>query len=391
MEKTIGIHRDWVQPSYCPRPSTAGGSGARPAGRRAERRGRCSSRPAPSTTATRWSRAPRSRCSSAAACASTSAYERCCGMPFTDAATSTPRAGTPSATSPRCLPHVRARRRRAWCPAPRARCMLKNEYPKLLGTRRRAPRRGRDAGPDGVRLRPRRARSSLDREFRERLGKVAYHAPCHLRAQNIGFRSRDAAAPRGRRGRAGRRLLRRRRHLGHAGALPRGVARASREEAARRASSAPAPSTSRPTARSRRCASRRASAGRPCTRSCCCATPTASRRARREARSTLEDVLDLDALRGDPRAPTAQAILAHKRAAPAGGRRPRDARLREPRDGALAGAGDGARRAHPRRAPRSSTSSTSTTSCVPGDERALGDALHRDHRARARSAPSSTA
>jgi Fe-S oxidoreductase len=31
----------------------------------------------------------------------------------------------------------------------------------------------------------------LDRDFRERLGKVAYHAPCHLRAQNIGFRSRD--------------------------------------------------------------------------------------------------------------------------------------------------------------------------------------------------------
>src|SRR5678815_5066880 len=31
----------------------------------------------------------------------------------------------------------------------------------------------------------------LDREFAQRLGKVAYHAPCHLRAQNIGFRSRD--------------------------------------------------------------------------------------------------------------------------------------------------------------------------------------------------------
>jgi Fe-S oxidoreductase len=31
----------------------------------------------------------------------------------------------------------------------------------------------------------------LSREFKTSLGRVAYHAPCHLRAQNIGFRSRD--------------------------------------------------------------------------------------------------------------------------------------------------------------------------------------------------------
>ena len=31
----------------------------------------------------------------------------------------------------------------------------------------------------------------LDRSFAHRLGKVAYHAPCHLRAQNLGHRSRD--------------------------------------------------------------------------------------------------------------------------------------------------------------------------------------------------------
>ena len=31
----------------------------------------------------------------------------------------------------------------------------------------------------------------LNRDFKSSLGKVAYHAPCHLRAQNIGFRSRD--------------------------------------------------------------------------------------------------------------------------------------------------------------------------------------------------------
>jgi Fe-S oxidoreductase len=31
----------------------------------------------------------------------------------------------------------------------------------------------------------------LDRDFERKIGRVAYHAPCHLRAQNVGFRSRD--------------------------------------------------------------------------------------------------------------------------------------------------------------------------------------------------------
>lgn len=31
----------------------------------------------------------------------------------------------------------------------------------------------------------------MNRDFEKTLGRVAYHAPCHLRAQNIGFRARD--------------------------------------------------------------------------------------------------------------------------------------------------------------------------------------------------------
>ena len=31
----------------------------------------------------------------------------------------------------------------------------------------------------------------FDRTFQSTPGKVAYHLPCHLKAQNIGFRSRD--------------------------------------------------------------------------------------------------------------------------------------------------------------------------------------------------------
>ena len=35
------------------------------------------------------------------------------------------------------------------------------------------------------------AGGKLDRDFRRGLGHVAYHAPCHLRVQEIGFKARD--------------------------------------------------------------------------------------------------------------------------------------------------------------------------------------------------------
>ena len=55
----------------------------------------------------------------------------------------------------------------------------------------------------------------FNRDFRTTPGKIAYHIPCHLKAQNIGFRSRDMMrTDSGRRGRQRRRLHRARRHLG---------------------------------------------------------------------------------------------------------------------------------------------------------------------------------
>ena len=35
------------------------------------------------------------------------------------------------------------------------------------------------------------AAKKLDREFARKVGRVAYHLPCHLKAQNIGFRSKQ--------------------------------------------------------------------------------------------------------------------------------------------------------------------------------------------------------
>jgi Fe-S oxidoreductase len=36
-----------------------------------------------------------------------------------------------------------------------------------------------------------RKEGKLDKDFKSSPGRVAYHMPCHLRAQNIGYRSRD--------------------------------------------------------------------------------------------------------------------------------------------------------------------------------------------------------
>ena len=40
----------------------------------------------------------------------------------------------------------------------------------------------------------RHAEGRLNTEFKQSLGKIAYHVPCHLRVQNIGLKTRDVLA-----------------------------------------------------------------------------------------------------------------------------------------------------------------------------------------------------
>ncbi|MEO8877759.1 MAG: heterodisulfide reductase-related iron-sulfur binding cluster, partial [Polyangiaceae bacterium] len=63
--------------------------------------------------------------------------------------------------------------------------MLKKEYPELLGTAdaARVAEKTLDLMEFLERLR---REKKLNRDFKTSLGKVAYHAPCHLRAQKIG-------------------------------------------------------------------------------------------------------------------------------------------------------------------------------------------------------------
>jgi glycerol-3-phosphate dehydrogenase subunit C len=188
MEKTVGIHRDWVQPSYC---FDTVSRWFRRRGPRGD--GRSGEAVLFTTCSVEYSDPLVAR--SAVAVLERSgvrvdvAYERCCGMPFTDVGDLDAARRNAERNVAELLPHVE-RGASVVVPGPSCSLMLKEEYPKLLPGE--ASQRVAAATKDLMEYVYDLARAKLlDRDFRERLGKVAYHAPCHLRAQNIGFRSRD--------------------------------------------------------------------------------------------------------------------------------------------------------------------------------------------------------
>lgn len=115
--------------------------------------------------------------------------QQCCGMPALDA-------GDVDAARRRARFNVAqlagavADGRDVVVPGPTCSRMLKREYPRLVPgeTTDRVVARVFDLGEYLMRLH---AQGHLDLGFRRGLGRVAYHAPCHLRVQEIGFKSRD--------------------------------------------------------------------------------------------------------------------------------------------------------------------------------------------------------
>lgn len=113
----------------------------------------------------------------------------CCGMPALDAgdvATATRKAEQNLASLNRAIDEGRE----IVVPGPTCSRMLKLEYPRLVP----------GAAAERVKahtfdlfeyLSTLVADGRLDRGFAGRLGTVAYHAPCHLRGQEIGFKARD--------------------------------------------------------------------------------------------------------------------------------------------------------------------------------------------------------
>jgi Fe-S oxidoreductase len=189
MEKAVGIHRDWVQPSYTF--DTVERWFRRRGGPRAEG---TNGRVVLFTTCSVNYNDPITGRSAVLVLERSDvrvdvAYERCCGMPFTDVGDLEAARRNAERNVADLLPHVEAGAV-VVVSGPSCSLMLKHEYPRLL--RSEAARRVAEATRDLMEHLYVLAREKkLDRGFERRLGRVAYHAPCHLRAQNIGFRSRD--------------------------------------------------------------------------------------------------------------------------------------------------------------------------------------------------------
>lgn len=116
-------------------------------------------------------------------------YEACCGAPFLHGGDLASARRNAEKVVAALAPRVRAGRKIV-VPGPTCSYQLKNEYPALVPTddARLVAESTLDLGEYVFKLA---AAKRLDRSFRKKLGRVAYHLPCHLKAQNIGFRSRQ--------------------------------------------------------------------------------------------------------------------------------------------------------------------------------------------------------
>lgn len=110
--------------------------------------------------------------------------QQCCGMPNIDGGDMDAGLSKARYNVASLLEQVR-QGRKIVVPQPTCGYMLKKEYPELLGS----PEAGEVAKNtmDLMEfLDDLRKQKKLNKDFKRGLGKVAYHAPCHLRAQKIG-------------------------------------------------------------------------------------------------------------------------------------------------------------------------------------------------------------
>jgi Fe-S oxidoreductase len=187
MEKTIGIHRDWVQPSYCAK--TASRWWASHERKGDGRNGRAVFF---ATCSVNYSDPDVGRAAVEVLERSNVHvdlhYERCCGMPFTDTGDLESARANAERNVAELLPFVE-NGARVVVPGPSCSLLFKQEYPKLLNSE--AARLVAEATRDLMEYLYELGKAKkLDREFPHSLGRVAYHAPCHLRHQNVGFPSR---------------------------------------------------------------------------------------------------------------------------------------------------------------------------------------------------------
>ncbi len=115
--------------------------------------------------------------------------QRCCGMPFLDG-------GDIESTKNNARANVESLHRfveqgyEIVVPGPTCSYMLKREYPMMVAgeAAQRVAEKTFDICEYLMRLH---SEGKLVTSFMKEMGKIAYQIPCHLRAQNIGFKSRD--------------------------------------------------------------------------------------------------------------------------------------------------------------------------------------------------------
>ncbi len=115
--------------------------------------------------------------------------QNCCGMPAIEAGDMDFARRLARSNVDALLPHVRVGKK-ILIADPTCSYMIKKEYPELVGWPETKEVAG--AAMDVCEfLFHLKQEGRFNRDFRSSPKKIAYHLPCHLKAQNIGFRSRD--------------------------------------------------------------------------------------------------------------------------------------------------------------------------------------------------------
>lgn len=115
--------------------------------------------------------------------------QRCCGMPFLDGGDIPATKRNAEANVASLQPWV-AKGYDIVVPGPTCSYMLKREYPWLLNSESAKVVAAKTFDICEY-LMGLHGEGKLDTRFARGAGKIAYQMPCHLRAQNIGFKSRD--------------------------------------------------------------------------------------------------------------------------------------------------------------------------------------------------------
>lgn len=187
MEKTTGIDRRWIMPTYDKQPFSkvlAGRSGVASEKARVILFSTCFVEYSEAQTAIAAVQVLEHNGISVEA-----GYDACCGAPFLHGGDLENARKNAEKVVAGLAPRVREGLQ-VIVPGPTCSYQLKHEFPEMLDSEdaRLVAENTLDLGEYVFKVA---AAKELDRNFHRKMGRVAYHLPCHLKAQNIGFRSKQ--------------------------------------------------------------------------------------------------------------------------------------------------------------------------------------------------------